>query len=140
VIRVLEPADVEAVSDVLGLARLHQGDGDYLVAWDGAAPLGHLHLTRSTPPEIQDVEVREDRRGEGVASALLDAAEAACRARGEQAVRVTVSVDNDVARRLYGSRGYADCGVPPRRVRGPVEIRTGTIHVDDTLLTLEKPL
>lgn len=34
-IRPLALEEVERVADVLGLARLHQGDGFYLVAWDG---------------------------------------------------------------------------------------------------------
>jgi hypothetical protein len=36
--------------------------------------------------------------------------------------------------------GYVDAGVPPRRVQGTIRIRTGTIQVDDTLLTWEKSL
>ena len=34
----------------------------------------------------------------------------------------------------------ADAGVPPRRVHGTIQIRTGPIDVDDTLLTWEKRL
>ena len=38
VIRALSTDEVEVVGTVLGLARLHQGDGEYLVAWDGPTP------------------------------------------------------------------------------------------------------
>jgi ribosomal protein S18 acetylase RimI-like enzyme len=140
VIRRLETGDVDAVGAVLGLARLHQGDGYYLVDWDRTTPTGHLHLALGDPPELQDVSVREPYRGRGIATALIAAAEAACVRSGYHAVRVTVSVDNDVARALYASLGYGDVGVPPRRVVGTVQIRTGPIEVDDTLCTLEKPL
>ena len=55
-------------------------------------------------------------------------------------LRLSVSVDNDAALALYRQLGYADVGIPPRRVHGTIRIRTGTIEVDDTLLTLEKSL
>jgi ribosomal protein S18 acetylase RimI-like enzyme len=140
VIRELSSDEFDVVGAALGLARLDQGDGDYLVAWDGAAPLGHVHVTRGDPPELQDVAVRADARRRGVATALLDAAEARCAAQGATRVRVEVSVDNAGARTLYGARGYRDAGVAPRRVVGTILIRTGPIHVDDILLTLEKAL
>ncbi len=41
----------------------------------------------------------------------------------------------DAAQALYRARGYADAGIPPRRVVGTIELRTGPIEVDDTLLT-----
>jgi len=140
VIRRLSPDEADDVGRVLGLARLHQGDGEYLIAWDGTTPLGHVHVTHTTPPELQDLEVGDAHRRRGVATALLAAAEAACQARGEQRVRVEVSVDNPAARALYASRGYVDAGLAPRRVVGTVQLRTGPIEVDDTLLTLVKPL
>ena len=52
----------------------------------------------------------------------------------------TVGVENAVAQALYRKLGYADAGVPPRRVRGTILIRTGPLEVDDTLLTWEKRL
>jgi len=39
-IRPLAPEQVDRVAAVLGLARLDQGDGFYLVAWDGDQPPG----------------------------------------------------------------------------------------------------
>jgi ribosomal protein S18 acetylase RimI-like enzyme len=140
VIRVLAPEEIDVVGRVLGLARLFQGDGEYLIAWVGQEPVGHVHVARSEPPELQDLEVRAGYRRRGVATLLLAAAEADCAAHGASRVLVTVSVDNDVARHLYVARGYADAGLPPRRVQGTIQLRTGPIDVDDTLLTLEKPL
>jgi ribosomal protein S18 acetylase RimI-like enzyme len=140
VVRVLAANEVDVVGSALGLARLHQGDGEYLVCWDATTPVGHVHVTRGDPPELQDLEVRADARRRGVATSLLSAAEAQCRSRGARRVRCDVSVANSAARALYDSLGYLDVGVEPRRVVGTIELRTGPIEVDDTLLTLEKPL
>ena len=91
-IRELAPDEVERVGAVLGLARLGQGDGYYLVAWEDEEPVGHAHLALTDPPE------------------------------------------------LHRDLGYHDVGIPPRRVHGTIQIRTGPLEVDDTLLTWEKSL
>jgi len=139
-IRPLAPEQVERVAAVLGLARLDQGDGFYLVAWDGDQPAGHAHLALTDPPELQDVEVSPPHRRRGVGSALTAAAEAEAQKRGFDRLRITVSVDNAAARALYRRLGYVDAGMPPRRVQGTVMIRTGPLEVDDTLLTWDKRL
>jgi len=139
-IRWLEPDEVARVGSVLGLARLFQGNGDYLVEWNGTEPRGHAHLAWTDPPELQDVEVREGCRRRGVARSLIAAAESACRRRGCTRLRVTVSVDNDRARALYESLGFTDAGVAPHRVSGTIQLRTGPIEVDDVLATLEHHL
>ena len=139
-VRPLTPQQVDRVAAVLGLARLDQGDGFYLVAWDGDRPAGHAHLALTEPPELQDVEVSASYRRRGVGSALTAAAEAEARKRGFDRLRVTVSVDNAAAQALYRTLGYGDTGMPPRRVLGTVMIRTGPLEVDDTLLTWDKRL
>ncbi|MBV9291799.1 MAG: GNAT family N-acetyltransferase [Frankiales bacterium] len=139
-IRRLDTAEVDVVGRDLGLARLHQGDGFYLVAWEDTRPVGHCHLALSDPPELQDVEVAPRDRRRGVASALVAAAEAEARARGAAELRLELSVDDPVASALYRSRGYADAGLPHRRVTGTIHIRTGPIEVDDTLVTWTKRL
>jgi GNAT superfamily N-acetyltransferase len=125
---------------VLGLARLHQGIGFYLVARQGDEPLGHVYLALTNPPEVHDVSVRPEHRRRGVASALIAAAERETRARGGDRLRIAVSIDNEAAQALYRALGYVDAGVPPKRVQGTIVIRTGPIEVDDTLLTWEKRL
>jgi ribosomal protein S18 acetylase RimI-like enzyme len=92
------------------------------------------------PPELQDVEVRTKYRRRGIADALTARAEGEARTRGFDRLRLTVSVENAPAQALYRQRGYVDAGVAPRRVKGTIEIRTGPIEVDDTLLTWEKRL
>jgi ribosomal protein S18 acetylase RimI-like enzyme len=140
-IRPLAVDEVDQVGAVLGLARLNSSaDGFYLVAWEGAEPVGHAHLALADPPELQDVEVRPEYRRRGVATALTRAAEETARARGFDRLRLTVAVDNRPAQALYERFGYADPGVPPRHVRGRIVIRTGPIDVNATLLTWEKRL
>jgi GNAT superfamily N-acetyltransferase len=137
-IRELAEEDVDRVAAVLGLARLGQGDGVYLVAWESDEPLGHAHLALTDPPELQDVEVRPEHRRRGVASSITTAAEQAAGARGYDRLRLQVSVGNDGAQALYRTLGYGDTGIPPRRVQGTIQIRSGPLEVDDTLLTWEK--
>ena len=139
-VRPLASSELDSVASVLGLARLHQGDGFYLVAWRGDEPLGHVHLALTDPPELQDVFVRVERRRQGVATALLSRAENEARARGFDRVSLGVSVDGGAAQAFYRRCGYIDSGDAPRRVKGTIEIRTGLIDVDDTLLTWEKRL
>ncbi|MET0908284.1 MAG: GNAT family N-acetyltransferase [Ilumatobacteraceae bacterium] len=139
-VRPLAAIEIESVVAVLGLARLHQGDGFYLVAWRGNDPLGHAHLALTEPPELQDVEVRQNCRRRGVASDLVAKAEDEARSRGFDRLRVGVSIDNAPAQALYRQHGYVDADVAPRRVRGTINIRTGPIEVDDTILVWEKLL
>jgi ribosomal protein S18 acetylase RimI-like enzyme len=139
-VRLLEEREVDRVVAVLGLARLHQGDGFYLVAWSDDAPLGHLHLALTDPPHLQDVEVARGHRRAGVAKAVIAAAEHEARGRGFTRMRVSVSIDNAPAQALYRTCGYADVGLVPEHVKGVIQIRTGPIEVDDILITWEKSL
>lgn len=139
-IRPLADEEVDRVGAVLGLARLGNDDGFYLVAWERDEPLGHAFLALTDPPELQDVSVREEYRRRGVASALTEAAEREVLDRGFDRLTLTVSIDNDAAQALYRGLGYVDFGVPPRRVQGTIHIRRGPLEVDDTLLTWQKRL
>jgi GNAT superfamily N-acetyltransferase len=141
-IRPLEAGEAERVIAAgLGLSRLPREDGSfYLVAWDGDEPLGHAHLALTDPPELQDVLVLPAHRRRGVATALTRAAEREVAARGHTLLTLTVSAGEERAQALYRSLGYRDSGLPPRRVQGIVEIRTGPLEVDDTLLTWQKEL
>jgi GNAT superfamily N-acetyltransferase len=139
-IRVLNPEEVELVGNALGLARLHQGNGFYLVAWRADEPAGHLHLALTDPPELQDVQVAAGHRRRGVAKMLIAAAEREARARGFTRIRVDVAIDNDPAQALYRTIGFSDIGLDPRPVKGTIVIRTGPIEVDDVLITWEKDI
>jgi ribosomal protein S18 acetylase RimI-like enzyme len=137
-IRTLEDSEIDVVSRHLGLARLYQGDGAYLVAWIDEIPVGHVYLTISDPPQLQDVEVAATYRRRGVAHKLVAAAETAASSRGARSLRLSVSASDHDVQRLYHSLGFVDAGIAPLKVHGVVNIRTGPIEVNDTLLTLEK--
>jgi ribosomal protein S18 acetylase RimI-like enzyme len=105
IVRGLADHEVAGVSEVLGLARLDQGDGRYLIAWLGAARVGHVHVTDDNPPEMQDLAVRPEYERRGVATALIAAAERETRRRHAVKMRLEVSVANTAARRLYQKSG-----------------------------------
>ena len=139
-IRTLRDSEVDAVSMHLGLARLYQGDGAYLVAWIEKTPVGHAYLTRTDPPQLQDVEVRAAFRRQGVAHQLVAAVEATARTYGARSLRLEVSAKDPDVQGLYRSLGFVDTGIEPLEVRGVINIRTGPIEVNDTLWTWEKPI
>jgi ribosomal protein S18 acetylase RimI-like enzyme len=141
-IRPLRPDERERVLAAgLGLERLPRDDGSfYLVAWKGEEPVGHAHLALTDPPELQNVEVLPAHRRRGVATALTRVAEREALARGHAVLTLTVSVDNEAAQAVYRALGYRDTGDPPRRVRGTIQIRSGPLEVDDTLLTWRRDL
>lgn len=141
-IRPLAPADVDAVVAAgLGLARLPLRPGAlYLVAWEEGTPVGHAHLSETAPPEVGDVEVLRAHRGRGLGTALMRAAEQAAAERGHDRLRLTVSATAGGPQSLYRRLGYVDTGMPSRRVQGTIQIRSGPLEVDDTLLTWEKDL
>ena len=129
----------------LGLSRLdpatlRSASGFYLVAWFGAQPVGHVHLAVTDPPALQDVLVLPAARGRGIGTALVEAACVQARALGAVRLRLKVSADNPAACALYTGLGFADAGLLPEHVHGPVRIRTGVIVVDEVLTTLERPL
>jgi [ribosomal protein S18]-alanine N-acetyltransferase len=125
---------------VLGLARLHQRNGYYLVAWLDEDPVGHAYLALTDPPELQDVSVRPSQRRRGLATRLTFAVEQEARGLGFDRIQLQVSADDEGAQALYHKCGYLDAGLPPQRVKGTIQIRTGPIEVDDTLLVWEKRL
>jgi GNAT superfamily N-acetyltransferase len=107
VVRRLVDDEVERVGAVLGLARLYQGNGCYLVAWENDEPLGHVYRALTDPPELRDVQVRPEQRRGGVASDMTSAAEQNALPLGFDRLRLEVSEGNPAAQALY--RG---CGLP----------------------------
>jgi [ribosomal protein S18]-alanine N-acetyltransferase len=142
-IRELTEADAERIGDRLPLSRLG-GHQTYLVAWDEDEPVAHAAIafadTNLSVPEIQDVFVREDRRGQGLGEAVTSAAEQLVAARGHRRVSIGYGIANDAAKGLYAKLGYQDAGVPPQRVHGTIMVRGGPLEVDDTLIYLVKDL
>lgn len=84
------------------------------LAWDPSGrPLGDaivLFRHDDADARLYSLVVRPDARGRGVATALLDEAEADAEARGAEGVRLEVREDNGAALRLYARRGYVTIG------------------------------
>jgi len=134
---------LEQIGDRLPLHRLGAAP-TYLVAWEGSDPVGHAHIawekTTLGVPEIGDVFVPTELRRRGIGTGLSDAAEQMARARGHRQMSISASIANEGALRLYRRLGYRDAGLPPKRIRGTIDVRGGPIEVDDTLLYLIKDL
>ena len=137
-IRPLGDADRARADSALPLHRLEQPNSEYLVAWDGDEPVGHVCLEWCDPPELQDLWVLPERRGDGIGAALVAAVESAVTARGCTRLLLSVGIANEGAIRLYGRLGYSRTRNPPRRVKGTIMLRSGPYEVDDTLLEYEK--
>lgn len=62
---------------------------------------------RGPKGSIEEVYVVPDRRGEGIATALMDRVEQWAAKRGCERTELSVNADNDAAIALYESRGYS---------------------------------
>jgi GNAT superfamily N-acetyltransferase len=137
------PLDLRSPDRVLAelpVSRVSEGQDRYLVAWDGDRPVGHLHLAWHDPPELQDVFVLESERGRGIARALIEAAVDLSAKGGADRIRLEVSSRETELESMYGRMGFRDAGLPLRHVAGEVQLRTGTIVVNDDLRMLERLL
>ncbi len=104
------------------LDRQAAGAGDLFVAWRDGRPVGDVSLIREPVPEteirermpdipqISHLEVAVEYRRQGIASALLDAAERRAHRLGHGLVLLGVGAANLGARVLYDRRGYDDWG------------------------------
>lgn len=108
-----EAAAGRAFATLLADARL---GGAWLAEVDGLA-VGHAVLTVSFSMEygglrgfVDDLYVRPQARGHGVAAALLAAVREDAGTRGVRALHVEVGSENAIARRLYARGGYEDSG------------------------------
>ncbi len=92
------------------------GDGFVLVARDAGRTVGYalvevegpdpVWYTGDTHAHLAALVVAPERRGTGVGSALLDAVDEELARRGVEDVEIGVDTGNEVAARLYESRGY----------------------------------
>ncbi|MFD6699258.1 MULTISPECIES: GNAT family N-acetyltransferase [unclassified Microbacterium] len=79
---------------------------------EAGAPIGRAWIALDHPRGapgvafLYDIEVLEERRGEGLGRALLNAVEAEALAHGAQALELNVFGGNRTAIALYGSEGY----------------------------------
>jgi ribosomal protein S18 acetylase RimI-like enzyme len=91
------------------------GHDAYLVAWVETRPVGHV-VVRLAPhaksARLEDLFVAQDVRRQGVATALLEAAETKAVVAGASVVGFSVALSNAAASRLYERAGYAPVGAP----------------------------
>ena len=81
-----------------------------VIRWEGWSDQGALAVFPDCP-ELTNLQVAEARRGQGVGTALIQAAEERVRARGFGRIGVGVADDNPMAAKLYARLGYADTGL-----------------------------
>jgi GNAT superfamily N-acetyltransferase len=142
--RVLTESEFDAADAVLPFHRFDgwRDDSTYLVAWDGARPVGHVHIswagTELHLPELQDMYVLPERRGAGIGAALAATAERLVAERGHSRCALSVSARNDRARSLYERLGYTPADLPPKKVQGTITIRGERVEVDDVLVYFTK--
>jgi ribosomal protein S18 acetylase RimI-like enzyme len=105
--------------------REHEsGATTFVVAWLADEPVGSIVVRwRSEGSEfdglpaaavVEGLEVAEQRRSQGLGSAMMTLAERLASARGHDRVVLSVALDNPGARRLYERLGYTDLGLGPR--------------------------
>jgi GNAT superfamily N-acetyltransferase len=104
------------------LAAQADDAGELFIAWRDGVPVGDVVLLREPAdepeirerlpgvPRISHLEVDAEHRRQGVASMLLDAAEAHAHGLGHGMVTLGCGVTNHPARALYDGRGYDDWG------------------------------
>lgn len=101
--------------------RFLQGDGSiYLLAWLDESVVGHVvMLPQSKYPEVRDslglfaevnaLAVAESHRRQGVATALMWAAEEIAQTWGHERIGLAVEPDNNGAIQLYEFLGFRNC-------------------------------
>ncbi len=92
------------------------GEGWYLIAWEGDDADGHalvrwngsknIHLRNIKRPYVEGVGVREDKQRKGVGRMIMEKAHEMLRQSGYSSVGLAVGVKNQGARKLYESSGY----------------------------------
>ncbi len=100
-------------------ASQQRGEAVYLLAWRGAEVFGRVTLllrskyeeVRQTIQDATEMNALEARpQGEGIGTALIQAAELEAARRGASTIGLAVEVQNDGARRLYERLGYTHWG------------------------------
>jgi ribosomal protein S18 acetylase RimI-like enzyme len=104
---------------VLNLGTTSGRDLPLVAELDGSASgMAWAKVDANDPARVNlyQVWVAPERRGHGIAAALLDAALAWARATGARAMQLGVVCGNDAARRLYERAGFRALGEPePQR-------------------------
>ena len=119
-------------------ARQSAGECAYLIAWDGAEPVGSGELEWAPIPELRNLQVLPTRRGHGVGTAIVAAAEEEAAPFGR--IWIGVSEDNPDARRLYERLGYRPAGRTETFSSTSIAADGSTYSITETAEYLEKRL
>ena len=106
-VRLLYEGDPEIAGQIL-VAESAQGEVIGYVALQPHVPQEEPHEMFYHYAYVSDIVVLPGRRGEGVGSALLGAAENYARRAGASVIRLGVLAGNHAARRLYAEFDYAE--------------------------------
>lgn len=117
-------ANRERIGEALGR---HIADGNLLVARSDDRIVGfvmfaieyRLYVVETTRGIVHNLFVVPDRRGEGIGTRLMDAAETALTKKGATVVGLEVLAENEDARRFYADREYR-----PHRVEFEKRVET----------------
>lgn len=105
-----EDATSEAVAGWIDedLLLVAVASGDHGAAPDGDRVIGGVRLEQTDPGwwKLSRLAVHEDRKGEGVGSALLERAEATVRERGGETIWLTTPPEHPYLPGVYESRGF----------------------------------
>ncbi len=99
---VLVARDPEARAD----GRDGQGRDTDIVGFVMFSPETGVYEQSASKGVVENIYVEPGRRGEGIGSALLSAAESALRSDGADVVILDVMARNEAARRFYEAHGY----------------------------------
>ncbi len=105
----------QSIEEALPQGLSTVGQHVWTVVDEAGSNVGVLWLSTSTGKPghafIYDIEITEDRRGEGLGRAALEALEAWARANAITSIGLHVFGNNAVARRLYARMGYIETNV-----------------------------
>ncbi len=139
------PKSAEDVAETI--VRLGDGRVTMFVHGDNGYAL-YVQRPRYAPflrlniPEIQDVNVHPDHRGQGIATALIAACEKRAREDGHATIGLGVGLDARYgpAQRLYGKLGYLPDGAGLVYDAEPVAFGAARPNDDDLCLMMIKEL
>lgn len=127
-----------------------RGETTYLVAWLGDQPAGYarlkwqptllMGLIMKNTPTVGDLTVKEDLRGRGVGTQIMQAAEDLARSMGYSRLALGVEVDNARAVDFYHRLGFFDAGIPPDRTSRYLLGEGELWHEGDRCICLSKDL
>ncbi len=133
--------------------RQDDGEVEYLTAWWGDEPVGHLlvvwggtseeHVaSRVTDcPCMEDLLVSPTWRRQGIGTRLIAVAESHAQLRHFPRIGLAVALDNPDVRRLYERLGYQDAGLGPFVSQWEEADRTGRrVLIEETVIFLVKSL